>query len=52
MTDIIGAIDEIGYTQAHPGSKKIQVNLKLKDLGYIVISFKFLLWLMTVMLLI
>jgi hypothetical protein len=52
MTDIIGAVDEIGYTQPHPGSKKIQVNLKLKDFGYIVISFKFLLWLMTVMLLI
>jgi hypothetical protein len=42
MTDIIGAVDEIGYTQPHPGSKKIQVNLKLKDLRYIVIYFEWL----------
>ncbi|KAK2447811.1 replication protein A 70 kDa DNA-binding subunit B [Trifolium repens] len=33
LYDIIGAVDEIGYTQPHPGSKKIQVNLKLKDLS-------------------
>jgi hypothetical protein len=32
--DIIGAVDEIGYTQPHAGSKKIQVNLKLKDVRY------------------
>ncbi|KAK2414512.1 hypothetical protein QL285_037096 [Trifolium repens] len=33
LYDIIGAVDEIGYTQPHSGSKKIQVNLKLKDLS-------------------
>ncbi|WJX28711.1 hypothetical protein P8452_17394 [Trifolium repens] len=33
LYDIIGAVDEIGYTQPHPGSKKVQVNLKLKDLS-------------------
>jgi hypothetical protein len=32
--DIIAAVDEIGYTQPHAGSKKIQVNLKLKDVRY------------------
>ncbi|WJX51881.1 hypothetical protein P8452_38044 [Trifolium repens] len=33
LYDIIGAVDEIGYTQPHVGSKKIQVNLKLKDVS-------------------
>ncbi|WJX56134.1 hypothetical protein P8452_41823 [Trifolium repens] len=33
LYDIIAAVDEIGYTQPHAGSKKIQVNLKLKDVS-------------------
>jgi hypothetical protein len=31
-TDVIGAFHEIGYTQLLPGARKLQVNLKLKDL--------------------
>ncbi|GAU10791.1 hypothetical protein TSUD_424850, partial [Trifolium subterraneum] len=30
---IIGAVDEIGYTQPHSGSRKIQVSFNLRDLS-------------------
>lgn len=34
-TYVIRLVDEIGYTQSHSGSKKMHVNLVLKDLGYV-----------------
>ncbi|KAK2410922.1 replication protein A 70 kDa DNA-binding subunit C [Trifolium repens] len=30
--DVIGVLDEIGYTQPTKGSRKVQVNFKLRDL--------------------
>jgi hypothetical protein len=32
ITDVIGVLDEIGYTQPTKGSRKVQVNFILKDL--------------------
>jgi hypothetical protein len=32
ITDVIGVLDEIGYTQPTKGSRKVQVNFKLRDL--------------------
>ncbi|KAK2379080.1 replication protein A 70 kDa DNA-binding subunit B [Trifolium repens] len=38
LYDIIAAVDEIGYTQPHVGSKKVQVNLKLKDVSDVTLN--------------
>jgi hypothetical protein len=32
MIDVIGVLDETGYTQPTKSSRKVQVNFKLKDL--------------------
>lgn len=33
--DLIGMVTDIGNTQIHAGSKKQQINLVLKDLGFV-----------------
>ncbi|KAK2361919.1 hypothetical protein QL285_087024 [Trifolium repens] len=33
LYDVIGVLDEIGYTQPTKGSRKVQVNFKLRDLS-------------------
>ncbi|CAI8614855.1 unnamed protein product [Vicia faba] len=35
LTDIIGVVDEIGYSQSQMGGKKPQINLVLRDLEYV-----------------
>ncbi|MCH82309.1 replication protein A 70 kDa dna-binding subunit C-like, partial [Trifolium medium] len=33
LYDVIGLVDQVGYSQPNPGNRKVQVNLTLKDLS-------------------
>ncbi|CAJ2632103.1 unnamed protein product [Trifolium pratense] len=33
LYDVIGLVDQVGYSQPNPGNRKVQVNLILRDLG-------------------